>query len=467
MFCGRVPQIDSDSRKMSERTAKMEVSEVEASEIMTERQTREYIESLAVYGSVLGLDNMRRLCDRLELSLEKLKIIHIAGTNGKGSTLAFVSEILGAAGYRVGRYISPTIFEYRERIQIGGRMISRKDLCRYMTRMRDVCERIVREGYEHPTQFEIETAMSFLYFGEKECDMIVLETGLGGAQDATNVIPTPLVSVLTSISMDHMAYLGNTPGEIAYQKCGIIKEGCPVVSQMQTEEILAVIEECCKEKHATLSLVDPGQIKKVKYGMTKQKFSYREESGYEIGLAGTYQIENAALALEVIDRLRKLGYFIAQKAVYAGLRDARWQGRFSVIAKRPLFIADGAHNEDAAAKLAASIQFYFTNKKIIYIMGVLKDKEYDKIIRQTYRYAEQIITVKTPDNPRAMDAYELAREVSKYHPRVTMADSITEAVEMAYLLADPGSVIIAFGSLSYLGELIRVVQSRKQMGQKV
>lgn len=427
---------------------------------MTRRQTEKYIESLGAYGSVLGLANMRRLCEGLELKLDCLKVIHIAGTNGKGSTLAFVSQILKEAGYRVGRYLSPTIFEYRERFQIGGRMITYKDLCGYMTRMRSVCGQIVAAGYPHPTLFEIETAMAFYYFYEKECDFIVLETGLGGALDATNVIPSPLVSVLASISMDHMAVLGNTLGEITAQKCGIIKDGCPVVSQMQPDEALAVIRQSCQDKQAPLTLVEPNRIRNVRYGISSQTFSYRSYDKIKIRLAGMYQIENAALALEVVMQLLRLGYEIPQRAVYEGFWNARWQGRFSVIAKRPLFVVDGAHNEDAAARLAGSIRFYFTNKKIIYIMGVLKDKEYDKIIRQTYALANEIIAVKPPDNPRSLDAYELAKQISLYHNRVTMADSLAEAVEMAYLLADPDSVIVAFGSLSYLGELIRVVTRR-------
>ena len=429
-------------------------------EIMNRKQTEEYIEVLGQFGSVLGLENMYRLCEKLEIPLEELKVIHIAGTNGKGSTLAFVSTILKEAGYKVGRYISPTISDYRERIQIGGRMITWKDLCLYMSKLRDACEQIVAEGNPHPTAFEIETALGFLYFYEKECDMIVLETGLGGTLDATNVLPKPLLSVLASISMDHMAFLGNTLSEIAENKCGIIKDGCPVVSQIQDDEAMKVIEKVCLQKQASLTVVEEEKLSKVKYGLLKQKFSYGNYKQCEISMAGTYQIKNACLALEVVEVLRTLGYEISDKAVFKGLQNAQWLGRFTVIGKKPLFVVDGAHNEDASKQLAKSIEFYFTNKKIIYIMGVLKDKEYEKIIANTYSYASQIITIKTPNNERAMDAYELAKEVNKYHPNVTMADSIEEAVEMAYLMADKDSVILAFGSLSYLGRLMSIVQGK-------
>lgn len=430
-------------------------------ERMNRKQTEEYIESLGQYGSVLGLGNMQRLCDKMNLPMESLKVIHIAGTNGKGSTLAFVSTILKEAGYKVGRYISPTISDYRERIQINGRMITWKDLCLYMTKMREFCEELVKEGFPHPTAFEIETALCFQYFYEKQCDVIVLETGLGGKLDATNIVTKPLVSVMTSISMDHMAFLGNTLAEITENKCGIIKEGCPVVSQVQQDDAMDVIKRVCLEQNSSLSIVDENKISKVKYGLVKQKFSYGTYRQLEIELAGTYQIKNAALALEVMDQLKKLGYAIPDKAVCNGLKNTQWPGRFTVIAKKPLFIVDGAHNEDASRQLAKSIQFYFTNKKIIYIIGVLKDKEYEKIIANTYSYANQIITVKTPNNERAMGSYELAREVAKYHSGVTNADSIEEAVEMAYLMADKDSVILAFGSLSYLGRLIEIVDKRQ------
>lgn len=429
-------------------------------ETMNRKQTEEYIENLGQYGSVLGLENMRRLCDRLEIPMEELKVIHIAGTNGKGSTLAFVSTILKEAGYQVGRYISPTVSEYRERIQINGKMITWKDLGWYMSRLKCACDELLEQGFSHPTAFEIETALGFLYFYEKQCDMIVLETGLGGKLDATNVLPRPVMSVLTSISMDHMAFLGNTLSEITENKCGIIKEGCPVVSQVQQEEAMKVIRRVCGERKASLSVVEESKIQKVHYGLLRQTFSYGGYKKCEIGLAGTYQINNAALALEVIDRLKQLGYEIPDKAVWQGLKETKWMGRFTVIGKKPLFIIDGAHNEAASKQLAESIRFYFTNKKIIYIMGVLKDKEYEKIIANTYSFAQQMITVKTPDNPRALDAYELAKAAAVYHPRVTMADSLEEAVEMAYLMADKDSVILAFGSLSYLGKLTEIVEKK-------
>ncbi len=427
---------------------------------MKYQEAVEYIESLSKYGIKPGLSTITELCRRLGNPQDDLQFVHIAGSNGKGSTLAFVSTILKCAGYKVGRYISPTIFDYRERIQIGERPITQKKLCELTEQLKSICEEMVEDGFHHPTPFEFETAMAFLYFKEMSADIVVLETGMGGRGDATNLITTTRVAVLASISMDHMQYLGNTLTKIAAEKAGIIKAGCAVVSQAQEEEATRVIQRECEEKGAELTFVQPDRLKKVRSSLSGQKFHYGEYKDLQIQLLGTYQVENAMLAVEVAEALKKRGFVIPREAVYSGLKEAKWQGRFSIIGKKPYFIVDGAHNEDAAKKLAESIAFYFTNKRIIYIMGILRDKEYEKIIELTAKYADQIITVKTPDNPRAMDSYELASEVAKVHPSVTAASSLEEAVELAYLLAGKEDVIISFGSLSYLGAMIKLVEKR-------
>lgn len=427
---------------------------------MNYKQAMEYMEEIAKYGSVPGLNNIINLCEKLGNPQNDLKFVHIAGTNGKGSTLAYISTVLKEAGYRVGRYVSPTIFEYRERIQVNERMILKDALCRHLERIKEAIEELQVEGKSHPTPFEIETALGFLYFKEKKCDVVVLETGLGGTLDATNLITTTIISVIASVSMDHMAFLGDTLTEIAENKAGILKPGIPVVTMEQKDEVMQVIERKAKELHCELTVALETHASKIRYGVEKQKFDYREYKGLEIGLAGKCQIANAILAIEVLRVLSKKGFCIKEQALRDGLKKTVWRGRFTVVAKKPLFIVDGAHNEDAAIKLADSIRFYFTNKKIIYIMGILKDKEYEKIIANTAPYAEQIITVTTPGNPRALPAYDLAKAVKDYHPNVTAVDSLQEAVEMSYLLAGKDSVIIAFGSLSYLGELTEIVENR-------
>ena len=434
---------------------------------MNEKETMEYIEEINKGKSVLGLDNIHKLLEYLGNPQNDLKFIHIAGTNGKGSTLSFISTILKCAGMKVGRYLSPTIFEYRERFQINAKQITKADLVRYMTRLRETVERMQADGIESPTAFEIETALAFLYFKEKACDIVVLETGLGGRLDATNVINTTVLAVITSIGMDHMAFLGDSIGKIAYQKAGIIKKKYSVVSAGQEPEAMEQIVEECRKQGAFLRIADMERVRSIRRTLKKQSFSYQtcaknKLCDLQILLLGSYQIKNAILAIEAIEVLREKGYPVSDKALRRGLLETEWMGRFSVIGTKPLFIADGAHNEAAAIELAETIQFYFTNKKIVYIMGILKDKEYDKIIRNTYSYAEHIITVKPPNNPRAMSAYELAQEIQPYHKSVTVADSVEEAVEISYLLADKESVIIAFGSLSYLGKLITIVQNRKK-----
>lgn len=427
---------------------------------MNYKETMEYLEGIRSFGIVPGLDSIKELCRRLDNPQDDLKFVHIAGTNGKGSTLAYISTILKCAGYKVGRYNSPSIFEYREEIQVNGRPITKNALCEGVELVKQACEEMVIAGLPHPTPFEVETALAFWYFRKMQCDIVVLETGMGGLNDATNLITTTQVAVLVSISMDHMQFLGNTLEKIAEQKAGIIKPGCTVVSMRQADSAMEVIRRTAEEAHCPLRIVEETAASHIRYGVEKQRFDYKGMKNLEISLAGQFQIENAVLALEAIEGLREQGFDIAEKHIRKGLQDTVWQGRFTVLRKKPYFIVDGAHNEDAARKLAKSIEFYFTNKRIIYIMGILKDKEVEKIIDLTHGYADQIITVTPPENPRAMHAYELAQEIVPKHPQVTGVDSLEEAVEMSYLLAGREDVIIAFGSLSYLGRLIKIVENR-------
>lgn len=434
---------------------------------MKYQEALDYIESIQSYGIVPGLSSITELCRLIGNPQERLKFVHIAGTNGKGSTLAYISTILKCAGYRVGRYISPTIFEYRERIQVNGRNITKDALCEGVELIRNACYEMIEKGMAHPTPFEVETALGFWYFDRQGCDIVVLETGMGGLTDATNLIQNTEVAVLASISMDHMKFLGNTLEAIAEQKAGIMKDGCEVISAMQKDEAMDVVYRVAKEKHCTLHVADVDRIVNLKRGTGRniecQKFDYKGADGFEmkqleIHLAGAVQPENALLAIEAVRVLQNRCYRIAENAIRRGLKETVWIGRFSVIGKKPLFVVDGAHNEDAARKLARSIEFYFTNRRIIYIMGILRDKEYEKVIELTHSYADQIIAITPPENPRAMGAYELAQEIARVHPNVTAVDSLEEAVEMARLLAGPEDVILAFGSLSYLGRLIRIVE---------
>lgn len=428
---------------------------------MNYEEAREYLDQVSKGGSVLGLDNMRELLKRLGNPQDSLKFVHISGTNGKGSVLAYLSTVFKEAGYRTGRYISPTLFSYREKIQVNEKFIGREDLSRLTEKVKAAAEEMQNCAAGDPTIFEMETALAFLYFVEQKCDIVILETGLGGALDATNVITTPVMEVIASISMDHMEFLGDTLGKIAYQKAGIIKPDTSVVSAMQQPEAMEVICNVCRERDCTFQAVDPEQIKDISYGYEGQSFSYKNWENIKISLMGSYQIKNAVLALEAINALRKLGYDLKDRAVYQGMKKAIWKGRFTLISKDPVILMDGAHNPAAAEELVRSLKLYYAGKKFYYIFGMFRDKDYAQVIRLTAPMAEHIITVQTPGNPRALPAAELKEAVAEVNPSVEAAESLHMAVNQVMERIDSDSVVVIFGSLSFLGEAEMAVNRYK------
>jgi len=427
---------------------------------MNYKEARVYLDEVSKYGSVLGLESMRELLRRLGDPQNELKFIHISGTNGKGSVLAYLSTILSGAGYRTGRYISPTLFSYRERIQVDGEYIEKESLACHVTAIAAAPEDMQKAGLPSPTVFEIETALAFLYFKEKRCDIVTLEVGCGGLLDATNVITTTLMEVIASISMDHTDLLGDTLAKIAAQKAGIIKPDTMVVSAQQKSEAAQVIEDTCKEQHCTLQMVDESKISNVHYGAEGQTFSYKEWENVAISLAGSYQIKNAALALEGVEALRKLGYALSDQQVREGLLHTAWRGRFTTLRRDPTVIIDGAHNPAAALELKESLERYFPGKTLYFVMGMFKDKDYAQVIDLTAPLARHIITVETPGNPRAMPARELAEAVGKVNPSVEWADSVAHGVEKALAMAGKEDAVIVFGSLSFLGEAADAVNEK-------
>ena len=427
---------------------------------MNYKEARVYLDEVSKYGSVLGLESMRELLRRLGDPQNELKFIHISGTNGKGSVLAYLSTILSGAGYRTGRYISPTLFSYRERIQVDGEYIEKESLACHVTAIAAAAEDMQKAGLPSPTVFEIETALAFLYFKEKRCDIVTLEVGCGGLLDATNVITTTLMEVIASISMDHTDLLGDTLAKIAAQKAGIIKPDTMVVSAQQKSEAAQVIEDTCKEQHCTLQMVDESKISNVHYGAEGQTFSYKTWENVAISLAGSYQIKNAALALEGVEALRKLGYALSDQQVREGLLHTAWRGRFTTLRRDPTVIIDGAHNPAAALELKESLERYFPGKMLYFVMGMLKDKDYAQVIDLTAPLARHIITVETPGNPRAMPARELAEAVGKVNPSVEWADSVAHGVEKALAMAGKEDAVIVFGSLSFLGEAADAVNEK-------
>ena len=427
---------------------------------MNYKEARVYLDEVSKYGSVLGLESMRELLRRLGDPQNELKFIHISGTNGKGSVLAYLSTILSGAGYRTGRYISPTLFSYRERIQVDGEYIEKESLACHVTAIAAAAEDMQKAGLPSPTVFEIETALAFLYFKEKRCDIVTLEVGCGGLLDATNVITTTLMEVIASISMDHTDLLGDTLAKIAAQKAGIIKPDTMVVSAQQKSEAAQVIEDTCKEQHCTLQMVDESKISDVRCGTEGQTFSYKTWETVPISLAGSYQIKNAALALEGVEALRKLGYALSDQQVREGLLHTAWRGRFTTLRRDPTVIIDGAHNPAAALELKESLERYFPGKTLYFVMGMFKDKDYAQVIDLTAPLARHIITVETPGNPRAMPARELAEAVGKVNPRVEWADSVAHGVEKALAMAGKEDAVIVFGSLSFLGEAADAVNEK-------
>ncbi len=421
-----------------------------------------FIRDTEKYGSVQGLDNMFNLMDELENVQDKLKILHIAGTNGKGSVGSFIGEVLKVAGFKVGRYISPTIFEYNERFQINNKFIAESKFCYICGKVKKAIEKIVSEGKCHPTSFEVETAIAFLYFYEEKCDFVLLETGLGGRLDATNIIKKNLCSVITSISIDHINFLGSSLSEIAVEKCGIIKNDSFTVSIFQDREVMNVIEKSCIEKKSKLIKVLKEDILYNGVQDYCQSFDYKNYLNVKIGLLGKFQVENASLAIEVIELLMRKGYNITKKNIYDGLFNAIWQGRFQVIGENPVFVVDGAHNADAAKRLRENIQIYFANKKIVFIVGVFKDKDYKKIAEITADLADEIF-VFTLKSPRGLDAKIFCKEFLKYNKNVFYVSGVREAVSKSILAAGEEGAVIAFGSLSYMGEIIKIYGENKEV----
>ena len=425
------------------------------------------IEELKKRGSVPGLDAIEGLLEELGHPEDNLKVVHIAGTNGKGSIFAYLSSILIAAGFKVGRYISPTISCYEERFQINGEYITKDELARLYNIVEEAMKREEEKTGLKPTLFEVETAISFLYFKEEKVDYALIEVGLGGRMDATNVIRHPELTVISSISYDHQAFLGDTLEEIAWQKAGIIKESCPVVLSENSDEVCKVIEQEATKKKVKCIEIKPTDyevLSETPYGST---FLWKEQR-YETKLPGRHQVSNAVTALAASEYLFRKDYeknnarkAIAEELDEMNVKSAQqggiirtcWPGRLEVLKKEPLFYRDGAHNPDGAKKLAAFLQKYFTNKKIIYIMGVLKDKEYKKMLRYLMPMAKEVYVFK-PKNERGLSAQILADTIKEVADvSVTIESDVNAAVFRALDTAKPDDVLVACGSLSFMEEM--------------
>lgn len=401
----------------------------------------------------IGLERMRDFMHALDDPQEKLRYVHIAGTNGKGSACVMTQSILTAAGFRTGLYISPHLDQFNERLSIDGQMISDADLRRLAARVRAAAETLGEE----PTDFEMITAMAFCWFEEQHCDLVVLEVGMGGRLDATNVISHPEVCAIMHIGLDHTEFLGDTVEQVAAEKAGILKPGADCVLYHQLPSVMDVVQQRFADVNpdaaARLVITDPTAFTARARTIDGQVFDYRVRQHLRIQLLGNYQMENAMAVLDIIDCLIRRGWGISEDAIRAGLAQATWPGRFEVLSREPLLIVDGAHNPNGVEALVDTIRAYFPDQKINFVMGVMKDKDYHTMLRLIAPYAARFIT-ELPDAHRALRPEQLKSEIRAYFDGpVETADSVTAAVQRAMEIADDSRATCCTGDGTVRSEI--------------
>ncbi len=418
-----------------------------------------------------GLTQVKELLRRLGNPQNMCRTLHIAGTNGKGSVFAFVQESLLVAGYHVGRYISPTILTYLERYQLDRHYMSEDEFAALLTEVATVIEAMETDGFASPTAFEIETAVAFLYFARNHVDYVLLECGMGGREDATNVLEKPEICVFAPISMDHMQFLGNTLTKIATEKAGIIKPGTIVISAPQAPEVSQVLRQTCKEQQASYIEVKPSDWEVVQMSLdgtdmvergTRQDAhnpdAFETKKPYHIPLLGEHQIINAQTAITILRTL-----YIEETAIHEGVAQTVWPGRMTKVAEHPYIYVDGAHNVAAWEYLRTSVEKYFTNRRVIYIIGVLKDKEYGKMVDILAPTMAAAVVI-TPDSPRGLPKEILAALLQEKNVPVQLADTSTDALQKAGKQAEDGDVILVCGSLSFLAEYLQLKSGDEKNG---
>ncbi len=428
-----------------------------------------YIKETAKFGSKYGLERTEKILEFLGNPHKHIKTIHVAGTNGKGSTTAMITSILMDAGYNVGTYISPYIEEFEERIQINRNNIPKEELAEVVTEVSKAVSKVVDLGYINPTEFEIITCAGFLYFHKKNIDYAVIEVGLGGRLDSTNVI-TPILSIISSISLDHTQILGDTLDKIAYEKAGIIKENVPVILFPQEKVAEDVIEKTCKEKNSKLIKV-PRDIseyvavtsntlegKEIKTQQINLKNEYIDS--YELSLLGKHQILNSTVVVYAARELMNLGVKISKDNIINGLKSVQWPGRLEIMKNNPLVVIDGAHNIDGIKKLTESIDLYFKYNKLILILGILADKQVEDMIETIAPKAERIISV-TPHSDRAELAEDLKIEIEKLGVSCEAIDSYEEAYKKALSYCNDDDLLLISGSLYMIGDMRKIIRNFK------
>ena len=416
--------------------------------MMNANEAIAYIHSVCWKGSIPGLGRTQELLRRMGNPEKQLKFVHIAGTNGKGSTAAMTASILRKAGYRTGLYTSPYIYRFHERMQVDGQEISDEDLAAITEYVKPLADSMT----ESPTEFELVSCIAFEYFKRMQCDIVVLEVGMGGAMDSTNVIEVPEVAVITNIGLDHTEYLGDTLEKIAETKAGIFKEGGHAVVYRGTPGVEAVFERICAERHVSLKKADFDGLRSVSHSLDGQVFDCGTRKNLFLPLLGDHQLHNAAVVLSVADTLIEEGWKISEENIRDGLRDVRWPGRFDIMRRDPLFIIDGGHNPQCIEALVKNIQDYLPGKKLVVLTGVLADKDYVDMYQPVMPYVKQFICV-TPPNPRKLDADKLAAYLESTgipaSPYAEIADGVRAAIEAA----GKDGVVLCFGSLYMIGSI--------------
>ncbi len=417
--------------------------------ILDAEQAVAYIHSVCWKGSIPGLGRTRNLLDLMGNPQKKLKFVHIAGTNGKGSTAAMTASILQKAGYRVGLYTSPYIYCFNERMQINGEPISDDELTEITAWVKPKAQSME----ESPTEFELVSCIAFEYFMRNRCDIVVLEVGMGGALDSTNVIDAPEVAVITNIGLDHTDVLGKTVEEIALTKAGIFKTGSDAVVYRGLPSVEAVFEKVCREQNVSLTKADFDGLHLVSHGIEGQVFDCGSCKGIALPLLGDHQLHNAAVVLSVVDRLIARGWKITEENVRDGIREVSWPGRFDVIQQDPLFIVDGGHNPQCVEALVKNIEDYLTDKKVIVLTGVLADKDYADMYKPVMPLVQEFVCI-TPPNPRKLDAKLLAQYLSEVGATATPCESVESGVRTALEKAGKDGVVLCFGSLYSIGAIV-------------
>jgi dihydrofolate synthase/folylpolyglutamate synthase len=424
----------------------------------------ERIEAYQRFGSILGLDRMKRLMEGLGNPQDKLRCIHVAGTNGKGSVCKYIYEVLLASGYSVGLYTSPFLEDFRERIELDHEMIPMADLDRLTDQVTEEAERMVAEGLDSPTEFEIVTAIAFVYLAEKAPDFVILEVGLGGKGDSTNIIKESLVSVITSIGHDHMDRLGNTLSQIAAEKAGIIKPGVPVVVSVEDPEAARVIARVAYEKKSPV--VDAGKLKPACVAVTPRGTRFELDIAgvryrdVEISMAGEHQVKNAATALAAIELLRKSSIIkINQEGLCKGMKAAAMKGRFEILGGNPCFILDGAHNREGVEALIHAVDRHFFGKKILYVVGILADKEVDKMVdcMAAYTAGSGVFIATEPNSPRKLSASSLCAALRARGCDCTEVPDPKDALALAIKMSRGFDAVLFTGSLYMIGEIRKVL----------